>query len=37
VSLSPKKEQLFLDVKIEYVNRLRLGADGHFVQASPRR
>lgn len=32
VSLAPKKNQLFLDVKIDYVNRLRLGADGHFVQ-----
>jgi hypothetical protein len=37
VSLSPKKDQLYLDVKIEYVNRLRLGPDGRFVQASPRR
>jgi hypothetical protein len=33
VSLSPKKNQLYLDVKLEYVNRLRLGADGRFVQA----
>jgi hypothetical protein len=33
VSLIPKKDQLFLEVKLEYVNRLRLGADGHFVQA----
>jgi hypothetical protein len=34
VSLFPRKNQLYLDVKIEYVNRLRLGADGRFVQAS---
>jgi len=37
VTLLPKKDQLFLDVKLEYVNRLRLGADGHFVQAGTRR
>jgi len=37
VSLTPKKNQLYLDVKLEYVNRLRLGADGHFVQPDPRR
>lgn len=32
VSLHPTKKQLYLDVKLEYVNRLRLGADGRFVQ-----
>jgi hypothetical protein len=37
VSLTPKKNQLYLDVKLEYVNRLRLGADGHFVQPDLRR
>ena len=37
VSLSPKKNQLYLDVKLEYVNRLRLGTDGRFVQAGARR
>jgi hypothetical protein len=37
VSLSPKKDQLYLDVKIKYVNRLRLGPDGHFVQAANKR
>lgn len=35
VSLLPKKNQLYLDVKLEYVNRLRLGADGRFVQTGP--
>lgn len=37
VSLTPKKNQLYLDVKIDYVNRLRLGADGHFVQPDAQR
>ncbi len=37
VSLSPKKNQLYLDVKLEYVNRLRLDADGRFIQPDARR
>jgi hypothetical protein len=37
VSLVPKKDQLYLDVKIEYVNRLRLGPDGRFVPAANKR
>ena len=36
-SLIPQKDQLFLDVKIERINRLRLDEDGHFVQTSTRR
>jgi hypothetical protein len=37
VSLVPKKKQLFLDVKIDSVNRLPLGVDGHFIQPDPQR
>ncbi|WP_157758696.1 hypothetical protein [Cystobacter fuscus] len=32
-SLVTKKNHLFLEMKIDYVNRLPLGVDGHFVQA----
>ena len=32
-SLVTKKNHLFLEVKIDYVNRQPLSVDGHFVQA----